>query len=61
MAMRNFLAAAALLGIAACATTDSADDKAPAAGVRREPCGGGPVFPPETAPPAPQQDTNPEP
>jgi nitrous oxide reductase len=47
MAMRNFLAAAALLGIAACATTGSADETAPAAGIRREPCGGGPVFPPE--------------
>lgn len=45
--MRNVLAVAALLALAGCATPQAVDDDAPAAGVRREPCGGGPVFPPE--------------
>ncbi len=38
---------ASALALAACTTTPPADADTPAAGIRREPCGGGPVFPPE--------------
>ena len=47
----------ALLAISACATSAPAPvEEAPAAGIRREPCGGGPVFPPEESAPAPQEE-----
>ncbi|MEK7264648.1 MAG: hypothetical protein AAB227_00990 [Pseudomonadota bacterium] len=35
------------IALAACATAPPPGDDAPA-GIRREPCGGGPIFPPET-------------
>lgn len=47
------VALAALWMLAACATTPPADSDQPAAGIRREPCGGGPVFPPEEPTPGP--------
>jgi len=45
-----------LIAFAGCATPQAVDDGAPEAGVRREPCGGGPVFPPETAAPPSKQE-----
>jgi hypothetical protein len=41
--MRAITGVFALLMLVACATAP--DD--PALGIRREPCGGGPIFPPE--------------
>ncbi len=48
---RNIIVAslffASALALTACETAKPADADTPTAGIRREPCGGGPVFPPE--------------
>ncbi|MFZ5617754.1 MAG: hypothetical protein ACOZAA_10605 [Pseudomonadota bacterium] len=44
---RIFVASYIVSLLAACATTPPPDPEEPSAGIRREPCGGGPVFPPE--------------
>lgn len=42
-----YLVFAAGIALTACETTQTVIDDDPAVGIRREPCGGGPVFPPE--------------
>lgn len=59
--MRVAAAIFAAFVLAACATAElPADDSDRSVGIRREPCGGGPVFPPEQEPAAAQEAGEPE-